>query len=202
MDDLLRGVVVGVALAAPVGPVGLLCIRLALTQGQWPAVAAGLGAAVADALFGAVAGLGLTVVQQVITTNQTALSILGGTIISVVGVQTLRQRVAFDDRPVTFKSVSKDFITTFSIAITNPATMVVAFGLFAVLGSVDPVEKPGAAFVMVFGVFLGSTLWWIFLAQTSARLRRFVASRLAWINWFSGGLFLLFGLAVLVNAFR
>ncbi len=63
MDELLRGLLVGVALAAPVGPVGLLCIRLALTQGQWPAFAAGLGAAVADALFGAVGGLGLSVVQ-------------------------------------------------------------------------------------------------------------------------------------------
>ena len=141
MEDLLRGLLVGVALAAPVGPVGLLCIRLALTEGQGPAIAAGLGAVVADAIFGAVGGLGLSVVQQFITSNQAVLSAVGGVIICGVGLHTLRQTVSFDGRPVTFKTISKDFTTTFSIAITNSATFVAAFGLFAALRSVDPLER-------------------------------------------------------------
>ncbi len=136
------------------------------------------------------------------TSNQAALSTVGGIIICTVGVLTLRQPVSYDDRPVDLVTMSKDFVTTFSIAITNPATFVAAFGLFAVLGSVDPVEEPRAAVILVFGVFLGSTLWWIFLAQTSVRLRRFVAARLSWVNRISGGLFLVFGLAVLINALR
>ncbi len=148
MDDFVRGLVVGVALAALVGPIGLLCIRLATTEGQWPAIAAGLGAAVADAVFGAVAGLGLSAVQQFITSNQTVLSLTGGIIIAVVGIVTLRQSATFDARPFDLKTMSKDFGSTFSIAITNPATFVAAFGLFAALGTVDPITRPIGAILL------------------------------------------------------
>jgi threonine/homoserine/homoserine lactone efflux protein len=95
MDDLIRGLVIGVALAAAVGPVGLICIRLALTQGQWPAVAAGLGAAAADAIFGAIGDLGLSLIQQLITSNQVVLGTIGGLHPHRVGSRNLASNCYF-----------------------------------------------------------------------------------------------------------
>ena len=199
MEEFLRGRAVGVALEAPVGPVGLLCIRLALTQGQWPATAAGVGAATADAVFGAVAGLGLSLIQQFIIGNQTVLGVLGATIVIGLGIVTLRQPVVLDDRPLTLDSFVRDFATAFSFAITNPATFVAAFGLFAALGPVDPNVNPTAAILLIAGVFLGSALWWWLLARIAIGLRRRMTDNLSWINTFSGGLLLVFGAALLIG---
>ncbi len=200
MNELLSGTLIGLALAAPVGPVGILCIRLALTQGRWASAAAGLGAAVADAIFGALAGLGLILVQNFIAENQIALGLIGGSIVIGLGISTLRTSIMFDDRPVTLMSLSKDFATTFSIAITNPATMVAAFGLVAAIGPIDLEGGSYAGARLVTGVFLGSALWWLALASAAIALRQRIAKNLAWINKLSGGLFIAFGAVVLARA--
>lgn len=193
MNELLSGALIGLALAAPVGPVGVLCIRLAMTQGRWAATAAGMGAAGADAIFGAIAGLGLILVQNFIAENQMALGLIGGLIVIGLGVSTLRTSAIFDDRPMTLMSLSKDFATTFSMAITNPATMVAAFGLMAAFGPIDMDEGPYAGARLVTGVFLGSALWWLALASIAVALRQRITRHLAWINKFSGWLFIVFG---------
>lgn len=200
MDDLLRGLIVGVALAAPVGPVGLICIRLALTQGQGPAISAGMGAAVADAIFGAIGGLGLTLIQSFITNNEVVLGSISGLILVVLGTATMRQSVSAEEKPLTLDSMVRDFATTFSLAITNPATFVAALGLFAALGSVNPVQNPTGAVVLVSSVFAGSALWWICLAHIATVFRRHVQDNLVWINRISGALFMAFGVAILINA--
>lgn len=201
MDELIRGLVVGVALAAPVGPVGLIVIRLALTHGQGPAVTAGLGAAVADGIFGAIGGLGLTLIQTFITSNQAALASIGGVILIVLGIGTYRQTVAFDDRPVTFDSMVRDFTASFSLAITNPATMIAALGLFATLGTVNPLATPVRAAMLVGGVFVGSALWWITLSGLAVTLRQRMRQSLPWINRISAALFFLIGVGVLLSVF-
>ena len=200
MDDLIRGLVVGAALAAPLGPVGLMCIRLALTQGQWPAVAAGLGAAAADAIFGAIGGFGLTLIQQFLTSNETVTGSLGGVILIALGLITLRQRAVFQEEPRGLNGMVRDFATTFALAITNPATFIAALGLFAALGTVNPAHDPAGAALLVAGVFLGSALWWLILARLAVSFRQRMRDNLDWINRLSGGLFLAIGAAVLVGA--
>src|ERR1700742_4469990 len=86
----VRGLVAGFALAAPVGPVAMLCVRRALTRGRMQAFIAGLGAAAADMIFGAVAGLGITVVNAFVEDHQTAIGLTGGIIVLVIGVATYR----------------------------------------------------------------------------------------------------------------
>lgn len=200
MNELFSGVLVGLALAAPVGPVGVLCIRLALTQGRWASAAAGLGAATADAIFGAVAGLGLILIQSFIADHQTSLSLIGGGIVMALGVMTLRTSATLDDRPATLMSLSKDFVTTFTMAITNPATMVAAFGLIAAVGPLDLTDGSYAGGRLVVGIFVGSALWWLALASITIGLRQRITRNLGWVNKLSGGLFLMFGAVLVARA--
>lgn len=199
MDELIRGLIVGVALAAPVGPVGVICIRLALTQGRWPATAAGLGAAVADAIFGAVAGLGLVLIQAFIEDYKIVFQLFGLAILTGLALDTWRKPVALDDQPLSAATLTQDFGLTFSLAIVNPATMFAAFGLFAAFGPVDATSRPVAASLLVGGVFLGSTAWWLFLASVTVALRQRVLKNLKWVNKGSAVMLLLFAAVLLTS---
>ncbi|MEQ8734209.1 MAG: LysE family transporter [Rhodospirillaceae bacterium] len=203
MEHIAYGALVGLALAAPVGPVGILCIRLALTQGRLPAVIAGLGAATADTAFGAVAGLGLIFVQTFVSEHHVILSGVGALIVIALGLATLRKTVAFEERLTTLATLSQDFATTFTLAITNPATMIAALGLFAALGPIDISDdisdQSTVGPLLVLGVFFGSAAWWLFLASCAVLLRRRLLDNFNWLNRISGGLLLLFGAVLIVR---
>lgn len=199
LPGLVTGLIVGVALAAPVGPVGVICIQRALTQGRWPAVAAGLGAAVADGIFGAVAGLGLVLIQAFIEDYQGAFTLVGVVILATMSINTWRKPVAPDDRPLSPATLAQDFATTFSLAIVNPATMFAAFGLFAAFGPIDASSHPVAASLLVGGVFLGSTAWWLFLASVTVALRQRVLNNLSAVNKGSAILLFLFALVLVAS---
>lgn len=200
MNELFSGTLVGVALAAPVGPVGILCIRLALTQGRWAATAAGMGAAMADAIFGAVSGLGLILIQNFIAEHQQGLGLIGGLIVMGLGISAWRTPATLDEAPITLMALTKDFAATFSMAITNPATMVAAFGLIAAIGPIDLSDGSTAGGRLVAGIFLGSALWWLALASITIGLRQRITRNLKWVNKFSGGLFLAFGAVLVARA--
>lgn len=202
MEELLRGLIVGLALAAPVGPVGVICMRLALTQGRWPATAAGLGAAVADALFGAVAGLGLVLIQTFVEDYQRMFTSVGILILLGMAVSTWRKPVTAEGRALSPTMIAQNFATTFSLAIVNPATMFAAFGLFAAFGPVDAGSRPLAAVLLVGGVFLGSTLWWLFLASITVALRQRVLNNLRAVNKGSALLLALFAVILIAGLFR
>lgn len=195
---LLVGLIVGLALAAPVGPVGVICIQRAIAQGRWPAVAAGLGAAVADAIFGAIAGLGLVLIQAFIEDYQTTFTLVGVIILLYLGIDTWRKPPVPGEGDASPATMAQDFATTFSLAIVNPATMFAAFGLFAAFGPVDASSRPIAAGLLVGGVFIGSTAWWLFLASITVALRQRVINNLSVVNKGSAGLLFLFA-AVLIG---
>jgi threonine/homoserine/homoserine lactone efflux protein len=201
MEPLVNGLIVGVALAAPVGPVGLLCIRLALTQGRWPAAAAGMGAATADAIFGAIAGLGLSLIRDAITAVEVELSLVGTAIIFALGAMTWRKPATLESEPLSKVTLARDFALTFSMAITNPATMFAAFGMFAALGAIDASVRPYAAGTLVAGVFAGSAAWWLFLASLVVALRQRIGDNIGWVNKISGAMLFAFGAAVLIGLY-
>jgi threonine/homoserine/homoserine lactone efflux protein len=194
-----RGLAVGFALAAPVGPVAVLCIRRALARGQFQAFVAGLGAAVADMLFGAVAGLGLTVISVFVMSYQVLIGLFGGLLVLALGISTYRTPVIVSEGAMVVKSLRRDFIAAFTMAITNPATLVAAAGVFAAFGPVDITTKPLAALWLVLGVFLGSAAWWLILAAIATTLRgRFMNRGLSWLNRISGSMIAASGVLVLV----
>ncbi len=188
---------IGFAIAAPVGPVGVLCIRRALADGRYAAFVAGLGAACADTLYGAVVGLGLSFISHFLTDHATALKLVGGLFLLVLGVRTWRTHTCIEPSPNRGPGLVKDFISTFLITLTNPGTILAFMGTFAALGSVGQGKAVQSGW-LILGVFTGSALWWLTLSAAAGAVRsRFTPQALEWLNKLSGGALVVFGLAVL-----
>lgn len=191
----LRGIAIGLALAAPVGPVGLLCIRRALADGRVAAFVAGLGAATADTAFGMVAAYGVTHVSGVLAEQQTWLKLIGGGFLLVLGWRGWRAEAALAPTPLRGPGLVRDFALTLLITLTNPGTIFGVVGVFAALGSGDPGGSPG---VLVAGIFAGSAAWWLLLSAAAGAVRAAVTPLwLKRLNQGSGVTILFFGLAVL-----
>ena len=195
----IRGLVVGFALAAPMGPVAMLCVRRALTKGRLQALVAGSAAAAADMIFGAAAGLGITVINVFVADYQVIIGALGGVIVLVTGIVTYRSPIVLANGEAQTQSLPRDMAAAFTMAITNPATMGAAAGLFAALGAIDVDIDPSGAFWLVAGVFAGSMLWWAVLVGVVGFARDgFLRRGLARLNQIFGAIIALSGIAVLV----
>lgn len=195
----LRGLAIGFALAAPVGPVGVLCVRRALADGRHAAFVAGLGAAFADTFYGAVAGLGLTVVSSFLTQHHIFLRVTGGLILIILGVRSLRMSQPFEQAPACGPGLLKDFVSTFLITLTNPGTILASMGVFAAFGAFGHQDKTPSA-LLVLGIFGGSTLWWLILSGIASAVRSRLSPRaLDLLNRGSGVMLVLFGLAIVAS---
>lgn len=187
MDEFLRGVILGLTIAAPVGPIGLLCIRRTLAHGWRAGFVSGLGAATADVFYGCLAALGMTALAQ----YQQPAALVGGFLLLWMGWQTARSV------PTQAATVSQTnlYLSTLALTITNPMTIVVFLGLFAGASGVGALTQ-NAAIALVAGVGAGSAVWWILLSQLTAWLGRDITpTGMAWINRCAGILIAGFGIA-------
>lgn len=192
-----QGIVVGFLIAAPVGPVGLLCIRRALADGRGAAFVAGLGAAVADTFYGAVAGLGLTLISDFLMEWQTPLSLLGAVVLLVLGVKAWRTPICLSPTPQGHFGLVNDFVATLGITLTNPATIIAFMAVFASVGLVRPHEDLAQGGWLIAGVFLGSALWWLTLSALAGAVRHKFSPRwLAALGKGSAALLIASGLGV------
>ena len=197
----LQGVGVGLAIAAPVGPVGVLCVNRTLRHGIGIGLASGLGAAVADAAYGAVAGFGVSRVAEFLLGHQDTLRVLGGAFLLILGLRILIRGPAHEagqpawsaPRPVLA------FTSCFLLTLTNPITILAFVAVFAGLGMVESTTSIAAGAVLVLGVFLGSAFWWLALSGLVALLRGRVTPRiLVWVNRISGAILTGFGVGALL----
>lgn len=195
----LRGLAIGLALAAPVGPVGILCIRRALADGRHAAFVAGMGAAFADTFYGAVAALGLTVISSFLIDHAFLLRLVGGSFLVLLGAHTFRVAPICDTGPAAGPGLAKDFVSTFLITLSNPATILASMGVFAAIGALDGRGTGNPRWVII-GVFAGSTLWWLTLSAVASAVRsRFTPAWLSRLNRVSGTLLVVFGCAILAS---
>lgn len=194
----LRGIAIGFAVAAPIGPVGILCIRKALSGGRLAAFVAGLGAALADSLFGAVAVLGIGAIVEGLQGQTATLKLVGGLFMIGLGLHTWRS-AAFDVGPDGEKAGKwRDFVTTFFITITNPGTILGVAGVFAALGPSSRAQGPVQSWLLITGIFVGSALWWLVLSAAAAAARGHVTpSRMKLFNHGSGAMLIVFGAAAM-----
>ena len=195
------GIVIGFLIAAPVGPVGVLCIRRALNDGRVAAFVAGLGAALADTFYGAVAGFGLNMVSGFLIDHQIAVQVVGGLFLVVLGGRTLLAPPPDGEAPTGRAGLVQDFVSTLMITLTNPATILAFMGIFAAFGTAARTDTWADSGLLVAGVFTGSALWWLTLsALASAARDRFSPRWLARLNRISGAVLLLFGGGILLRA--
>jgi len=197
---LAKGGAVGIVIALPFGPVGLLFVRRTLFEGVWFGLASGLGAACADTIFGVIAGLGLSVVRDWILSYQNWLGTAGGLYLVYAGLHALRAKKNAEPEPVSDEALAGAFASAFALTITNPITILAFAAIFAQVGVAQDARLVTVA-VLVGGVFLGSALWWLGLTIGITWLRRRTHNfTLKWLNRGSGGLLALSGAGLLTAA--
>ena len=196
---ILRGFVLGLAIAAPVGPIGVLCIRRTLALGRLFGFVSGLGAATADAIYGCIAAFGLTAISALLVRQQDLLRLLGGLFLCYLGVRTLLARPTDQSAAAEGQGLGGAYFSTLLLTLTNPITILSFVAVFAGLG-VGGGNGYGAAAAIVLGVFLGSAAWWFLLSGGVSLVRdKFDARAMLWVNRVSGVIILGFGAAALVS---
>jgi threonine/homoserine/homoserine lactone efflux protein len=199
MDFLWRGLVLGFTIAAPVGPIGLLCIQRTIAFGWRHGFVTGLGAATADASYGAVAALGLSAISNFLIGQSFWLRLAGGVFLLFLGLRAFLssppQHTAFSGR----KGLWGIYVATLMLTLTNPMTILAFAAFFAGFGF-GTGTTTGSAVLLVVGVFLGSSCWWLLLSCSAGLLRgRFHPRSLGWINRISGFAIIAFAIYILVG---
>ncbi len=201
LSVLLRGLAIGFGIAAPVGPIGILCIRRTLADGRAVGFAAGLGAATADALYGAVAAFGLTLVSSALVGQRAWLQAVGGLFLCYLGLRTwMAAPAATAKAPRRRPGLLAAWATTFVLTVTNPTTILSFAAIFAALGLGGVGGGYGPATLMVAGVFLGSAFWWLLLSTGVGFLRSSITpAHLRWVNRGAAVIITAFGIGALVG---
>ncbi|NDI33890.1 LysE family translocator [Chengkuizengella sediminis] len=197
----LKGLIIGFTIAAPVGPIGILCIHRTLYQGRVYGFLTGLGAATADMMYGFIAGFGLTFISNFLMDQKIILQIAGGGFLVYIGLKIFSSKPQDSASSSNKKGLLSSYLITFFLTITNPITILSFIGIFAGLG-VGSMENPNyfLSFLLVIGVFLGSACWWIILTGLAGIFReRINPTFLKWINRLSGIFILCFGLLVIFS---
>ncbi len=205
---LLKSIVLGLSIAAPVGPIGILCIRRSIVDGQAAAFICGLGAATADAIYGALGGFALTGVSAWLVRGHVWMTVTGSAFLLYLGAKTFRAAAANPiDAAVGFKSSGAvaAYLSTLLLTLANPLTILSFAAAFAGMGAAtgaDAVVSYGATFTMLVGVFSGSALWWLVLTTVAGSVRhRLSPPLLVAINRVSGLVLVGFGLYTLVGVY-
>lgn len=205
LDLFARSALIGLSIAAPVGPIGMLCIRKTLAEGLVSGLACGLGAAAADAAYGFIAAQGLVSVASPVMQYHIWLRILGSCFLLYIAYGTAKSKPQqVTNTIITAQSSLKTFASTFCLTLTNPMTIFSFVAIFAALG-VGTASSPQSSIALtvtaVLGVFAGSLLWWLVLTALVSKVRQFVADRLmVAINFASAAIIGAFAVAVLFEA--
>lgn len=196
----LQSFVMGFSMAAPVGPVGVLCIRRTLRSGWLSGFTTGLGVAIADSLFGLIAGLGLTAVSTTLLEKNIWIHWVGSVALIVIGWQIFRSEPPRAQVEVKRESQWMNFLSAFVLAVTNPLTVLSFAAVFLGLGIGSETAGRGQlTLLFVAGIFFGSCLWWGILSLGAAYFRRWLTpERLLWVNRACGAVIFLFGCGLLL----
>ncbi|WVE38429.1 LysE family transporter [Priestia megaterium] len=194
----LKGLVIGFSVAAPVGPIGILCINRTLSKGRLHGFVSGLGAATADALYGCIAAFGLTFITTFLLTQKIWLQLIGGLFLCYLGVQTFRSQPAEHAAAAKGGGLLHSYTSVLFLTVTNPMTILFFIGVFSGVGISNSAFDVASALTMVTGVFLGSACWWLSLSFAISLARsKFTNNSLVWVNRISGAVVLTFGIFAL-----
>jgi threonine/homoserine/homoserine lactone efflux protein len=195
----IQGIIIGLTLAVPVGPIALICIQRTVTDGRFHGIFSGIGVATADSFYAAVTVLGLTIISSVIVTNQFLFRFLAGIVLIFVGMRVFMSLPSCVSTKTVHETYFKDYLSMVGIAIANPLTLVFFLIVLPGFGIVINSTAFLSAAEFIAGVFFGSTAWWILLCGTIGSMRsRFSTKTLGLINRVSGVLISVCGAGMLV----
>jgi threonine/homoserine/homoserine lactone efflux protein len=195
---LLKGIIIGFSIAAPVGPIGILCIRRTLAEGQIIGFISGLGAATADALYGCVAAFSLTFISNFLVSQQVWFRLIGGMFLCYLGVKTFLSQPSEKPASASHIGLLSSYGSTFFLTLTNPMTILSFAAIFAGLGLANTGGDYPSAGLTVLGVFIGSACWWLILSGSISLFRtQLQLSGLRWVNRISAVIITIFGIIAL-----
>jgi threonine/homoserine/homoserine lactone efflux protein len=200
----IRGLLIGLSIAATIGPMSFLCIQRTLNKGQLYGLVSGLGIATADGVYGSIAAFGLTLITNFLVSEQIWIRLIGGLFLIYLGIKTILTKPA--ERAAVLKAKSTSYFgaytSTFLLTLTNPLTILSFTAIFAGIGVGSASKSILSATAVVIGVFTGSTLWWISLTSGISLLDKKITSQwLLWINRISSSIITLFGMVALLTLF-
>jgi len=196
---LIKGLIIGFAMAVPIGPVGIMCIRKTLAEGHSRGLIIGIGAATADSLYSSMAAFGLTFISDAITAHQFWLRLVGGGVLLFLGIRTFYAQPK--NPKIRFEStgVLRSYIYAFFLVMTNPVTIFAFIAVFAAFGLGHALNFFSAC-ILVLGVFAGSCLWFITLSYIATFFRKKLDTEgFRWVNRIAGILILISGIIALVG---
>ncbi|MHC1702756.1 MAG: LysE family translocator [Tenuifilaceae bacterium] len=202
---LLKGIMIGLLASIPLGPIGVICIQRTINKGRLSGFISGLGAAVADTIFAAIAGFSLTLIIVFIEERRLIIEFVGGIIVILLGIKT------FYTNPINQlrrhkkqkNKLIEDFVSVLLLTITNPFAIFLFVAMFAALNIAYEGDHLLLSFVPMLGVLLGGSLWWFTLSSLVNMFRtKFRLKQLWWINKIAGAVIFLLGILALINVFR
>jgi threonine/homoserine/homoserine lactone efflux protein len=195
----LKGIFIGFAMAVPVGPIGIMCIRKTLTGGRLRGLIIGLGAATADFFYGCVAAFGLTIIEDTLVSQRIWIRLAGGALLLFLGIRTFRANPDDPKIPINSTGILRSYFTTVFLTLTNPLTIFAFIAVFAALGLGNGLRYFSAS-ALVAGVFIGSCLWFLLLSSgVTLFKKRLDLVGLQWVNRIAGILIILSGIIVIVS---
>jgi threonine/homoserine/homoserine lactone efflux protein len=203
MTHLLKGIVIGFSIAVPIGPIAVLCIRRTLAHGTIVGIISGLGAAIADAVYGLIAGFGLTTLSDLLLRYKSWLGIFGGAFLLYLGIRTFfsEPEAGTETSSVAERRYMRAFVSTLFLTLASPFTILTFIAIMAATGIAVGVGDYRSASTFVFGVFVGSAIWWVILCGAVGLLRSKIdASTMRKINQVSGFVITVLAVHILVEA--
>jgi threonine/homoserine/homoserine lactone efflux protein len=195
----LKGIFIGFAMAVPVGPIGVMCIRKTIYEGRLRGLIIGLGAATADFLYGCVAAFGLTVVSNILVSEKLWIRCVGGALLIFLGFRTFRAHAVAPKIPVTGNGIVRTFLTAFFLTLTNPLTIFAFLAVFVALGLGSGLGYFSTS-ALVAGVFIGSGLWFLLLSSVVTLFRKKLdLVELRWVNRIAGVLIIVSGIVAIAS---
>lgn len=201
---LLRGILVGVAVSIPLGPIGVMIVQRTLTRGNWAGFFSGVGAAISDLVYALIAGYGFSLIITFIDSHRLTLQVAGGAVLMVFGIYTFLQNPIKQIRAPRRSNINywQDVVSTFALTITNPLAVFTFLIIFTSFDVFVEAQEKSLIYVVLIGVFIGALLWWMNLTLLVGLFRRFInIRRLWWINKISGVSIAVIALGIVIYAF-
>jgi len=198
----IKGIIIGLLVSAPLGPIGIMCIQRTLNRGYMSGFVSGLGAAAADIIFAVIAGFGLTIIINFIEEKHLYFQILGGIFVLYIGYKI------FNTNPVkqlklqrlNKTRLSQDFASIFLLTISNPMAIFLFVAIMAALKVAGDLLSFFELSILVSGIAGGAILWWFVLASIANRFRKKIRLKsIWWLNKITGSVVFLFGLVVILS---
>ena len=198
-EYFLRGLLIGLVFGVPAGAIGALTIQHALDKGFFAGLVTGAGSSTADLIYSCIGVFGITVISDFLTAHQAIIRAIGGLLILILGIAILQKKELSSVQKDTKGTPMFYFLSAFTAAILNPATILsfmVAFAAFGIGGGLET----GQGIALIFGILIGTLCWWLVLSGVVAHFRKKVTNNIyKWLNRILGCLMMLFGIIMMIQ---